>query len=103
MTHRERILSALAHREPDRVPVDLGGTESSGITGIAYHRLKTHLGINDGEIRIFELMQQIAKVEPSVLRRIGADTAPLLIEPKGWKRSTQPDGTASIRFQTAIR
>ena len=93
MTHRERILSALAHREPDRVPVDLGGTESTGITGIAYHRLKRHLGIDDGSVRIFDLMQQIAKVEPSVLRQTGADAVPLLIEPKGWKRSTLPDGT----------
>ena len=72
MTHRERILCTLMHKEPDRVPVDLGGTESSGITGIAYHRLKTLLGIHDGKIRIFDLMQQIAKVEPSVLCRIGA-------------------------------
>jgi uroporphyrinogen decarboxylase len=92
MTHREKILCALAHKEPDRIPVDLGGTESSGITGIAYHRLKTHLGIRDGKIRIFDLMQQIAKVEPSVLRRIGADAVPLLIEPKEWKPSTLPDG-----------
>jgi hypothetical protein len=92
MTHREKILCALAHKEPDRVPVDLGGTESSGITGIAYHRLKTHLGIRDGKIRIFDLMQQIAKVEPSVLRRIGADAVPLLIEPKERKPSTLPDG-----------
>jgi uroporphyrinogen decarboxylase len=92
MTHREKILCALAHKEPDRIPVDLGGTESSGITGIAYHRLKTHLGIRDGKIRIFDLMQHIAKVEPSVLRRIGADAVPLLIEPKEWKPSTLPDG-----------
>ena len=46
MTPRERIISALEHTEPDRVPVDLGGTDSSGIMGTAYDRLKKHLGIS---------------------------------------------------------
>ena len=93
MTHRDRIRAAFAHREPDRVPVDLGGTESSGITGIAYHRLKSHLGIREGTVRVFDLMQQIVKVEPSILRLVGADAVPLLIEPTEWKPSTLPDGT----------
>jgi len=32
MTSRERILAAINHKEPDRVPVDLGATASSGIS-----------------------------------------------------------------------
>ena len=44
MTSRERILAAIDHREPDRVPVDLGATPSSGISAIAYGKLKRHLG-----------------------------------------------------------
>ena len=42
MNPRERVLAAVARTEPDRVPVDLGGTESSGITGMAWHRLMDH-------------------------------------------------------------
>ena len=45
MTSRERVLAAIAHREPDRVPVDLGATPSSGISAIAYGRLRRHLGL----------------------------------------------------------
>ncbi len=41
MTSRERILAAIEHRQPDRVPVDLGATPSSGISAIAYGNLKT--------------------------------------------------------------
>ncbi len=44
MTHRERVLTALNHREPDRVPVDLGATRSSSIVVQAYERLNQHLG-----------------------------------------------------------
>ena len=59
MTHRERVIAALQHKEPDRVPVDLGATESSGIMAIAYNRLKKHLGL-PGRTQIFDLMQMIA-------------------------------------------
>jgi len=45
VTRRECILAAIAHKESDRIPVDLGGMRSTGITAIAYGRLKRHLGI----------------------------------------------------------
>lgn len=45
MTKRERILTTLKHKEPDRIPVDLGGMDSTGITGIAYNKLKKFLRI----------------------------------------------------------
>jgi small-conductance mechanosensitive channel len=45
MTSRERVLMALNHREPDRVPVDFGGHRSSGIAAIAYAKLKRALAI----------------------------------------------------------
>jgi len=31
MTSRERVLAALSHRQPDRVPLDLGGTRNSSM------------------------------------------------------------------------
>ncbi|MFW6438313.1 MAG: uroporphyrinogen decarboxylase family protein [Armatimonadota bacterium] len=92
MTSRERIIAALGHRQPDRVPVDLGASESSGIMGIAYNRLKDHLGL-DGRTQIFDISQMIAKVEESVLDTVRADAMPLLIEPRRWKAWTLQDGS----------
>ena len=40
MKPRERVLTALGHREPDRVPVDFSGHRSSGIAAMAYARLR---------------------------------------------------------------
>ena len=48
MNSRERILTAIEHRQPDHVPVDLGTTSSSGISTIAYGNLKKHLGLTQG-------------------------------------------------------
>ena len=94
MTSRERIVAALAHREPDRIPVDLGASESSGIHGIAYNHLKQALGITGGRTQIYDLSQMIAKVEVEVLDRVGADVFPLLIEPRRWQPWELMDGSA---------
>jgi len=42
---RQRVLCALNHQEPDRAPIDLGGTRQSGIAASTYHKLKERLGI----------------------------------------------------------
>jgi len=73
MTPRERVLASIAHREPDRVPVDLGSTPSSGISAIAYHRLKRYLGITAGHTRVYDVVQQLAQPEDSILDRFGID------------------------------
>ncbi|HPA19845.1 MAG TPA: uroporphyrinogen decarboxylase family protein [Verrucomicrobiae bacterium] len=73
MTSRERVLAAIDHREPDRVPVDLGATPSSGISAMAYGRLKRHLGMRGGRTRIYDVVQQLAQPEDSVLDHFGVD------------------------------
>ena len=92
MNSRERVLAALRHEEPDRIPLDIGATESSGITGIAYGRLTRHLGL-EGATRLFDPMGQLALVEDAVLNEFGADCVPLHFEPRAWKPSTLGDGS----------
>ena len=43
MNSRERLLTALKHQEPDRIPIDLGGLPS-GIEVEAYDNLKKLIG-----------------------------------------------------------
>lgn len=73
MTSRERVLASVRHQQPDRVPVDLGGTPSSGISAIAYHNLKLHLGITQGHTRVYDVVQQLAQPEDTILDRFGVD------------------------------
>ncbi len=73
MTSRERILAAIDHKEPDRPPVDVGATPSSGVSAIAYGNLKQHLGLNDGHTRIYDVVQQLAQPESTVLDKLGVD------------------------------
>ncbi len=73
MTSRERVLAAIRHQAPDRVPVDLGATPSSGISAIAYHNLKQHLGMQGGHTRVYDVVQELAQPEDELITRFGVD------------------------------
>jgi uroporphyrinogen decarboxylase len=73
LTPRERVLAAIEHREPDCVPVDLGATPSSGISAIAYGGLKRHLGMTEGQTRVYDVVQQLAQPEDEILDQFGID------------------------------
>jgi uroporphyrinogen decarboxylase len=72
MTSRERLLTALDHRQPDRVPIDLGGNQT-GIHKFAYEQLLARLGLKE-KIIIMDLVQQLAKPSEAVLQRLRVDT-----------------------------
>lgn len=97
MTSRERVLAALNHEQPDRVPIDFGGHRSSGIAAIAYARLKKHLGIESGDIYVYDMLQQLAIVETPVLDRFGVDTIEMgrgfCLDDSDWQDWVLPDGT----------
>lgn len=103
VSSRDRVLAALRHQEPDRVPIDLGGMRSTGIQAIAYNRLKAHLGIEDGQTMMYDIMQQLAQPEMSIVERFHIDAVPLPravigldpIRPR-WKSWTLPDGSPAL-------
>jgi len=72
MTSRERVLSALSHQPPDRVPIDLGGNQT-GIHKFAYQALVEHLGL-DEKIEIMDAVQQLARPSEAALERLRVDT-----------------------------
>jgi len=103
MNSRERVLMALAHQEPDRVPVDLGGSLVTGISAVAYGRLKRHLGVDGGPPRVADIVLQLAEVEEPIRQRFGVDVIGLpVLEPVPgvcnlrWKEWTLPDGSPAL-------
>ena len=73
MNSRECIQAALAHRQPDRTPIDFNGHRSSGIMAQAYVRLRKALGLPPSKLYVYDFIQQLALVEDDVLNLIGAD------------------------------
>jgi uroporphyrinogen decarboxylase len=87
MTSRERVLKALNHEVPDRVPIDLGGNQT-GIHKNAYGALIEHLGF-DEEFEIMDAVQQLARPSERVLERFRVDTRYVAAGPAAsWKGGT---------------
>ncbi len=100
MNSRERILAAIGHREPDRVPVDLGATPSSGISAIAYSNLIKHIGRYDLPVQIYDVVQQLAQPDMRILDRFGIDVLDIgrtfNDRPSDWRPVTLSNGAAAF-------
>lgn len=72
MNHKERVLMALDHEEPDRVPVDLGGRQTTFMVE-TYEQFKSHLGINDLPTKMMSHKWQTVYVDEQILDRFSID------------------------------
>ena len=82
MNSRERVKAALSHKEPDRVPVDFGGTPCSGISAGALARLRAAYGLPYEKVKVHEPFQMLGFVEDDVIQKTGSDVIGL------WPRRT---------------
>jgi len=73
LTSLERVRAALEHREPDRVPFDMGGSILTGINQKTYRCLRKYLGLPEREVVIEDPIQQLAKVDDDVKERLKID------------------------------
>ncbi|MGQ8338240.1 uroporphyrinogen decarboxylase family protein [Sunxiuqinia sp. A32] len=73
MNSRERILAAIQHKQPDRVPLDLGATPSSGISVVAHKNLLQHMGMTDLRTNVYDVVQEVAQPEMKLLDHFGVD------------------------------
>src|SRR5512136_280695 len=73
MTSRERVLATLSHQQPDRVPLDLGGTRNSTMVVESYERLKAHLDIATPS-KMIERMMRVVEIDEEVCRALAIDT-----------------------------
>ncbi len=100
MTSRERVIRALNHQTPDRVPLDLGSTNVTGIAASALHRLRKALGLAERTVRVHEPYQMLGYVDDDVLDALGVDIVGLSgdstffgFPQRDWKPFTLFDGT----------
>ncbi|HXR48695.1 MAG TPA: uroporphyrinogen decarboxylase family protein [Candidatus Limnocylindrales bacterium] len=104
MTSRERLLTTLNHRQPDRVCVDFGGTYVTGIHTSIVHQLKQRLiGPAAAPTRVHEPYQMLGEVDAELRAALGADVTGVWsrknifgYEANGWKPFTLFDGTPCL-------
>lgn len=88
MEPRERVVTALEHKEPDRIPRDLGSSLVTGIHKDAYERYMEYQvgGTKLSNIQIIDIIQQLARVNEDVLKEWRIDTRGVWARPpSNWK------------------
>jgi hypothetical protein len=80
MNSRERVLKAIDHEEPDRVPIDLGGSIVSGIMAGALVRLRRTLGMEERPVEVYDVFQMLGRVTPDLVEKLQIDMLP--VEPE---------------------
>jgi uroporphyrinogen decarboxylase len=81
VTPRERMKVALSHKEPDRVPIDLGASIVTSITNAAYVPLREHLGLPVEDVQIYDQVQQLPYLAEDLLDRFRVDTRMVQLPP----------------------
>mgnify|MGYP001811836835 FL=1 len=81
MTTRESILTTLDHREPDRVPIDMGSSIVTSVTKAAYVPLREHLGLPAEEVIVYDEVQQLPYLGEDLLQRFEVDTRMVQLPP----------------------
>lgn len=78
-TSRERILTACAHREPDKLPVDFGGGFQTGIHVSVVYALRQALGLDrpGTPVKVVEIYQMLGEIAPDLQTALGIDTVSL--------------------------
>jgi len=101
VTSRERVRAALNHQQPDRVPVDFGGTFETSIAVSTDYYLRQALGLDgpDDRVKVVEPYQMLGEIKDDLRDKMSVDTTALYnyvtafgYELKDWKPWTTFDG-----------
>ena len=102
MNSRQRVELSLNYQEPDRIPLDLGGSVVTGMHVSTVYRLRQTLGldVSGTPVKVIEPYQMLGEIEFDLVEALGVDVVPLG-NPKtffgfkleGWKPWTTFDGT----------
>jgi uroporphyrinogen decarboxylase len=86
MKSRERVMAALNHQEPDKIPRDLGGTFTTSLHVGAHSKLKRFLKLEGGSDDVDNYQVRTAVIDPRIVQKFGSDCVALKTKPSSkWK------------------
>ncbi len=105
MNSRERVQAALEHKQPDRVPLDLGASAVTGMHVSSVYLLRQALSLDPPgtAVKIIEPYQLLGEIKPDLVEALGIDVLPLPsprtlfgFANQGWKPWITFDGTPAL-------
>ncbi|MCX6575564.1 MAG: methyltransferase [Candidatus Aminicenantes bacterium] len=73
MTSKDRVIQALNHKEPDRIPVDFGATAVTGMHVNCVIGLRDHYGLEKRPVKVHEPYQMLGLIDEDLKRVLGID------------------------------
>jgi uroporphyrinogen-III decarboxylase len=73
MTSKQRVLAAVNHRQPDRVPIDFGSTAVTGIHVSCVSALRDYYGLERRPVKVHEPYQMLGLIEEDLKQAMGLD------------------------------
>jgi uroporphyrinogen decarboxylase len=93
MISRQRLLTTLNHQEPDRVPLDLGASQVTGIQSQVYIGLRQRLGLPPQDVTICDTIQGLALPDDDLVAHLGVDVRGLFpLNSHNWNITEQAEG-----------
>ncbi len=99
MTSKERVLAAVNHQEPDRIPIDFGGTAVTGIHASCVIGLRDYYGLEKRLVKVHEPYQMLGWIDEDLKQAMGIDVDGVTprktlfgFPNERWKMWRMPDG-----------
>ncbi len=96
---RQRVLDAISHKNPDRVPLDFGSSPITGMHCSIVEALREHYGLEKRPVKVHEPYQMLGYVDEDLKEVIGVDVVGVLplstifgYPIEGWKPWRTPWG-----------
>ena len=105
LSSRERVSLALDHKEPDRIPLDLGSTSVTGMHVDTVYRLRQALDLDSPgtPVKIIEPFQMLGEIKPDLIQALSIDTVQVGgtgtafgFPMEGWKEWTTFGGVPAL-------
>ena len=102
---RQRVTMTLNHQEPDRIPLDLGGSAVTGMHVSTVYALRQALKLDPPgtPVKIIEPYQLLGEIKLDLMDALGVDVIGLWnpktmfgFKNEGWKEWTTFDGTPAL-------
>lgn len=81
---RERLVTTLNHRQPDRIPIDFGGTSVTGIHASTVAALRDYYGLEKRPVKVHEPSQMLGLVDDDLKDAMGVDVVGIIRRGTKW-------------------
>jgi hypothetical protein len=81
---RERLVTTLNHKQPDRIPIDFGGTSVTGIHASTVAALRDYYGLEKRPVKVHEPSQMLGLVDDDLKDAMGVDVVGIIRRGTKW-------------------